>query len=78
MNMAFFVHFEKARFWRKKNNFEDLIFEQQFHNVSNFELKILKRVRFWNKIVKTCHILKQKILKMSDFELKILKTRKIL
>ena len=47
--------------------------KQKIYNVSDFEFKILKRVRFKNKNFETCQILKQKFYNMSVIELKILK-----
>ena len=40
--------------------------------MSDFELKILKRVTFWNKTFETCQVLKQKNYNKSDIELKVL------
>ena len=56
-----------------KNIFNKQVFSKKTYNVSDFELKILKRVSFKSKNFETSQILKQKIYNKSDFELKTLK-----
>ena len=46
MNFANFVHFQKSTILTRKTIFEKQVFQQKIYNLSDFDIKILKRVRF--------------------------------
>ena len=55
--------------FRKKNSTNCQVLELKFSNASDFEKKILQRVRFWFKIFTTRQILNVRNYNASDFEL---------